>query len=66
MVGDRIDYDVLPAARVGMRTVWILRGEAPRDPTPEQLSIPDGVIRTLRELPSVLDQLEARTGEAAR
>jgi HAD superfamily hydrolase (TIGR01549 family) len=66
MVGDRLDYDVLPAARVGIRTVWMLRGEAPRDPTPEQLSIPDTAIRTLRELPTALDRLEARTGEAAR
>ena len=34
MVGDRLDYDVRPAKTAGMRAVWMLRGEAPDDPTP--------------------------------
>ena len=34
MVGDRLDYDVRPARRVGMRAIWMLRGEAPDEPTP--------------------------------
>ena len=33
MVGDRLDYDMRPATQVGMRTVWMLRGEAPDEPT---------------------------------
>ena len=41
MVGDRLDYDVRPAKAAGMRAVWVLRGEAPDDPTPEQLAEPD-------------------------
>ena len=57
MVGDRLDYDVRPAAAAGMRTVWILRGEAPDDPTPSQLSVPDAVIEELEQLPAVLDEL---------
>jgi HAD superfamily hydrolase (TIGR01549 family) len=61
MVGDRLDYDVRPAKAAGMRAVWVLRGEAPDDPTPEQLDEADAAIRGLDELPSVLDALEAVT-----
>ncbi len=57
MVGDRLDYDMRPAAAAGMRTVWILRGEAPDDPTPVQLRVPDAVIEELQQLPDVLDEL---------
>ena len=57
MVGDRLDYDVRPAAEAGMRTVWVLRGEAPDDPTPAQLAVPDAVIEELQQLPAVLDEL---------
>ena len=58
MVGDRLDYDIRPAKVVGMRAVWLLRGEAPDDPTEEQLAEPDGAIRGLGELPGVLTRLE--------
>ena len=61
MVGDRLDYDVRPAKAAGMRAVWVLRGEAPDDPTPEQLDEADAAIRGLDELPSALDALEAVT-----
>jgi len=54
MVGDRLDYDVRPAHAVGMRTVWVLRGEAPDDPTPEQLAEADAFVRTLDDLPATL------------
>lgn len=57
MVGDRLDYDVRPAKRVGMRAIWMLRGEAPDRPTPEQLAEADGSVRTLDELPAELERL---------
>jgi HAD superfamily hydrolase (TIGR01549 family) len=59
MVGDRLDYDIRPAARVGMRTVWMLRGEAPDEPTPEQLTETDGTVRSLTELPAELERLSS-------
>lgn len=59
MVGDRLDRDLVPAKRLGMRTVWVLRNEAPDEPTPEQLAVPDAAIHTLAELPKVLDRLDA-------
>lgn len=54
MVGDRLDYDVRPANAAGMRSVWVLRGEAPKDPTPEQLAEAHAAITGLEQLPEVL------------
>jgi putative hydrolase of the HAD superfamily len=57
MVGDRLDYDVRPARRAGMRAVWLLRGEAPARPTQAQLAETDASIASLDELPAVLLEL---------
>lgn len=57
MVGDRLDYDVRPARRAGMRTVWVLRGEAPDDPTSDQVAEAGIAIADLTELPAVLADL---------
>jgi putative hydrolase of the HAD superfamily len=57
MVGDRLDYDIRPAKAVGMRTIWVLRGEAPDAPTSEQLAEADGAIGGLGELPALLRRL---------
>ena len=54
MVGDRLDYDIRPANAAGMRSVWVLRGEAPKDPTPEQLAEAHAAIAGLEDLPEVL------------
>lgn len=55
MLGDRLDYDVRPAKASGMRAVWVLRGEAPDDPTPEQTAEADACVRTLAEVPAMLE-----------
>jgi len=60
MIGDRLDYDVRPAKAAGMRAVWVLRGEAPDDPTPEQLAEADAAVHDLAELPPALEALEMR------
>jgi HAD superfamily hydrolase (TIGR01549 family) len=54
MVGDRLDYDVRPAKAAGMRAVWMLRGEAPDQPTAEQLAEADGAVGSMVELPQLL------------
>jgi HAD superfamily hydrolase (TIGR01509 family) len=54
MVGDRLDYDVRPAAAAGMRTVWVLRGEAPDDPSPEQLAEAGASVHDLTEVPALV------------
>ncbi|HEX2031894.1 MAG TPA: HAD family hydrolase [Actinomycetota bacterium] len=57
MVGDRLDNDVVPARELGMTAVWLLRGEAPEDPTPEQRARADAAVRTLLEVPETLERL---------
>ena len=56
MVGDRLDRDIVPAKALGMRTIWVLRNEAPDEPTAEQLAVPDAVVRTLDEIPAILER----------
>jgi FMN phosphatase YigB (HAD superfamily) len=59
MVGDRLDRDIAPAKALGMRTVWVLRNEAPDEPTVEQLAVPDAAVRALDEVPPVLERFSA-------
>lgn len=54
MIGDRLDYDVRPAKAAGMRAVWVLRGEAPDDPSPGQLAQADASVSDLAEVPALL------------
>jgi putative hydrolase of the HAD superfamily len=56
MVGDRLDRDIAPTKALGMRTVWVLRNEAPDDPTPEQLAVPDAVVHSLDPVPGILER----------
>ncbi len=53
-IGNRLDTDVRPAHALGLRTVWLLRGEAPDDPTPEQRAEADFVVSTLDGLAETL------------
>jgi putative hydrolase of the HAD superfamily len=57
MVGDRLDRDVRPARAAGMRTVWVLRGEAPDHPTTGQLAEADAAIAGLDRLPAALEDV---------
>jgi putative hydrolase of the HAD superfamily len=56
-VGNRIDTDVLPAKRLGMKTVWVRRGEANPDPTPTDLSQADLTVLDLWQLPELISKL---------
>lgn len=52
-VGDRIDNDVVPATRAGLRTAWLRRGPWGHLQTPGRTA-PDLVLTTLLELPGLL------------
>ncbi len=56
-VGNRLDNDLRRAQQLGMRTVWLLRGEVPPAPTMEQLEEPDADITSLLGLPTALSRL---------
>ena len=57
MVGDRLDRDVRPARAAGMRTIWVLRGEAPDAPTEDQLAEADAAIAGLDGMEDALAAL---------
>lgn len=63
-VGNRLDSDIRPVRQVGMRAVWLLRGEAPPAPTVEQLSEPNAVITTFSGLPNALAGMSASRAPA--
>ena len=65
-VGNRLDTDIRPARALGMRTVWMLRGEAPPAPTAAQLGEPDAIITSLTGLPAVLARLAGTSSPLAR
>ena len=54
MIGDRLDNDIIPAKRLGIRTIWFRQGRyaalEPREPD----EIPDVTITRLEELPSAI------------
>ncbi len=59
-VGNRLDSDVRGAQQLGMRTVWVVRGEAPPDPTQQQLREPDIAVFSLAEAPGAVERLQQR------
>jgi putative hydrolase of the HAD superfamily len=61
-IGNRLDSDVRAAKGLGMRTIWLLRGEAPSTPTLEQLGEPDAVITSLADAPEVVAGMASRAG----
>lgn len=53
-IGNRLDTDVRPAKALGMGTIWVTRGEAPRHPTREQLAEPDVAVPDLTTVPGLV------------
>lgn len=58
-VGDRIDNDVEPAARAGLRTAWLRRGPWGQLQTPGAVP-PDLVLTSLADLPAQLGDVAVR------
>ncbi len=56
-IGNRLDTDVLPAQGLGMRTAWILRGEANPEPSDSDLATPDIVLKSLIGIPDAIAAL---------
>ena len=57
MIGDRLDNDIIPAKKLGLRTVWMRQGRyaalEPRVPD----EFPDETISNLYSLPSAIDSI---------
>jgi HAD superfamily hydrolase (TIGR01549 family) len=55
-VGDRVDYDLLPATAAGWRTCWLRRGPWGQLQDPPEDLLPDLVLEGLGELPLLLSE----------
>lgn len=66
MIGDRLDNDIIPAKRIGMKTIWIRWGRysvmEPR--TPDE--VPDATLGDVREVLDAVDTLDCAHSEPAR
>jgi putative hydrolase of the HAD superfamily len=56
-IGNRIDTDVIPAKSLGMKTVWVRRGEANPYPTPVDLKQADITVDNLTNLPELINNI---------
>jgi putative hydrolase of the HAD superfamily len=56
MVGDSLEHDIAGARAVGIRTVWVDRGDRPRR---HDDAMPDATIRSLAELPALLHRWQS-------
>ena len=55
MVGDRIDNDIIPANKIGMKTVWIRQGFGGLAQPQAAVETPDYTINNLSELFEILE-----------
>ena len=53
MIGDRLDNDVAPANKIGMKTIWVKQGFAKYHSPKNDSEQPDYIIDSIGELPSV-------------
>jgi len=56
-IGNRIDTDVNPAKSLGMKTVWVRRGEANPNPAKADLEAADITVSDLKNLPELIKAL---------
>jgi len=56
-VGNRIDTDVVPAKSLGMKTIWVRRGEANPNPSADDLKLADLVVSDLLKIPELIKQI---------
>ena len=54
MVGDRIDNDIVPANKIGMKTIWIKQGFGKYCELKTEIEQPDYTVESLNELISIL------------
>ena len=55
MVGDRIDNDIVPANKIGMKTVWIRQGFGGLAQPQTAAETPDYTINSLNELSNIIE-----------
>ena len=55
MVGDRLDNDIIPAKKLGMKTVWVRQGFAIYQSIDDESERPDHIVDSIDELPDLFE-----------
>ena len=55
MVGDRVDNDVAPAKKLGMKTVCVKQGIHKLNTPKNEFEVPDYTVDTIEELLNILN-----------
>jgi HAD superfamily hydrolase (TIGR01662 family) len=55
MIGDRLDNDIIPAKRLGMKTIWVRQGYAVYQKIDDESKKPDHIVDSIEELPALFD-----------
>ncbi len=55
MIGDRLDNDIIPAKKLGMKTVWVRQGYAIYQNIDDESKRPDLIVDTIEELKGLDD-----------
>ena len=53
MIGDRLDNDIIPAKRLGMKTVWVRQGYAVYQSIDDEDKRPDYIVDSIDELTDI-------------
>ena len=54
MVGDRLDNDIVPANKVGLKTIWVKQGFAVYSNPQDELEYADYTVNSLTEICDIL------------
>ncbi len=55
MIGDRLDNDIIPAKKFGMKTVWVRQGYAVYQTIDDESKRPDHVVDSIDELTEIFE-----------
>ncbi len=55
MVGDRLDNDIIPAKKLGMKTVWVRQGYAIYQSIDDESKRPDYIVDSINELKDLFE-----------
>lgn len=56
MIGDRLDNDIVPANKIGMKTVWVRQSFAKYQSPKNELEQPDCIINSISEIIEILSK----------